>query len=413
MARTLDVFLKDDLVGRLEQDDSGTMRFRYGEAWLAVKAPVALSASLPLRAERFGRNECRPFFAGLLPEENSRQLIAKAFGVSDRNDFALLEKIGAECAGAVSLLPPGELPVAGDPRYRQISLEELAAKFETLKLHPLLAGEERIRLSLAGAQGKLALAIREGDFFLPLDGSPSSHILKPQSPHFAGLVENEFFCMRLARRVGLEVAPVEIGTAGETQFLQVERFDRLKLPDGRWQRIHQEDFCQAMGIPPELKYQEEGGPNLKKCFELVRVVSAVPGPDVLRLFDAVVFNYLAGNSDAHGKNFSFLYDGGGAKLAPLYDLVCTQAYETLAPDMAMKIGDERKPKRIVPRNWHKFFKDAGIGQSPAERRLLTLARRIQQETEVMIEENHAGAESVSPIVLALCRHLLAQQWGEQ
>jgi serine/threonine-protein kinase HipA len=407
MARVLDVFLSDDLIGRLEQDHSGTMRFRYGEAWLAAQAPVALSASLPLRAEPFGRNECRPFFAGLLPEENSRKLIAKAFGVSDRNDFALLEKIGAECAGAVSLLPPGELPVSGDPQYRHVPPVGLAAKFETLTRHPLLAGVERIRLSLAGAQGKLVLTIREGDFFLPLDGSPSSHILKPESPHFEGLVENEFFCMRLARRAGLEVASVETGFAGETRFLQVERFDRLKLPDGRWQRLHQEDFCQALGIPPELEYQGEGRPNLKKCFELVRAVSTIPGPDVLRLFDAVVFNFLIGNSDAHGKNFSFLYDGRGAKLAPLYDLVCTQAYENLAPDMAMKIGGERTPNRIVPRNWHKFFKDAGIGQSPAERRLLTLVKRIQKETKAMIGENHAGADRVSPIILAHCGHVLA------
>jgi serine/threonine-protein kinase HipA len=413
MGRELSVFLKDELVGRLEQDNSGDMRFCYDEAWLSSQSPVALSASLPLRQEVFGRNECRPFFAGLLPEENSRKLIAKAFGVSDRNDFALLAKVGAECAGAVSLLPPGELPISGDPQYRQILLGELAEKFEILKFHPLLAGEERIRLSLAGAQGKLAVAMREGNFFLSLDGSPSSHILKPQSPHFAGLVENEFFCMRLAHRTGLEVASVEIGTAGETRFLQIERFDRLKLADCRWQRIHQEDFCQAMGIPPELKYQQEGGPNLKKCFELVREVSAVPALDVLRLFDAVVFNFLIGNSDAHGKNFSFLYDDGSAKLAPLYDLVCTQAYQELAPDLVMKIGDEKKPKRISSKNWRKFFKDAGIGQAQAERRLLALVNRIQDETQMMFAEGHSGSDQVSPIILEHCRNLLAQEWGKE
>ena len=228
-----------------------------------------------------------------------------------------------------------------------------------------------------------------------------------------GFYEYEFAHERLAGRAGLEVASVEIGTALETRFLQVERFDRKPLADGRWERVHQEDFCQAMGIPPELKYQQEGGPNLKKCFELVRAVSAVPGPDVLRLFDAVVFNFLIGNSDAHGKNFSFLYGDGGAKFAPHYDLVCTQAYENLAADLAMKIGDERKPSRIVARNWRKFFTDAGIGFAPAVRRLLELASRVQRETQAMAEEGFSGAGLVSPIVNARCQHLLSQEWGKE
>ena len=158
MTRWLNVFLHQSLVGRLEQDRTGAMRFRYDEAWLTSESAVALSYSLPLRRERFGRNECRPFFAGLLPEEDSRKLIAKAFGVSDKNDFALLERIGAECAGAVSLLPTGEFPAAGAPSYREISPKELSEKFAELPRHPLLAGEEGIRLSLAGAQGNARLA---------------------------------------------------------------------------------------------------------------------------------------------------------------------------------------------------------------------------------------------------------------
>jgi serine/threonine-protein kinase HipA len=413
MARVLNVYLKEELVGQLEQDDSGSMRFRYDGAWLSSKSALPLSASLPLRSERFRRNECRPFFAGLLPEEDSRKLIAKAFGISDKNDFALLERIGAECAGAVSLMAPGELPVAGTPRYREVSLAELAGKFAELPRHPLLAGEDGIRLSLAGAQGKLAVAIRDGKFHLTLDGSPSSHILKPKSPHFDGLVENEFFCMRLAGRVGLEVAAVEIGTAGDTRFLQVERFDRKRLPDGRLERIHQEDFCQALGIPPELKYQQEGGPNLKKCFELVRAVSTVPGPDILRLFDAVVFNFLIGNGDAHGKNFSFLYSDGGARLAPLYDLVCTQAYPDLSHDMAMKIGDERNPSKVIERNWRKFFKEAGIGQAAAERRLVEIAQRVREHVPILVKTDGSGAADFVPVVLVNCQRLISLAWGKE
>ena len=410
MARTLHVYLGQELVGRLEQDRSGAMRFRYADSWLAKESAVPLSHSLPLRHERFSRNECRPFFAGLLPEEDSRKLIAKALGVSDRNDFALLEKIGAECAGAVSLLLPDELPSASSSEYQEITTQELADKFAELPRHPLLTGERGIRLSLAGAQGKLVVRIQDGKVALPLNGSPSTHILKPDSPHFAGLVENEFFCMRLAAQAGLEVATVEIGAAGNTRFLQVERFDRRRLPDGQLARIHQEDFCQALGVPPELKYQQEGGPNLKQCFALVRAVSSVPGPDVLKLFDAVVFNYLIGNGDAHGKNFSFLHEGANAKLAPLYDLVCTLAYPDLSPEMAMKIGNERKPARVSQMNWRKLFEEVGFGQAAAQRRLSSVARRVQRETQTLMAYHVAGADPVGAVVLANCQKLIAIDW---
>ena len=207
---------------------------------------------------------------------------------------------------------------------------------------------------------------------MPLDGSPSTHIIKPQSPHFNGLVENEFYCMKLASAVGLDVANVEIGTAGSAKFLQVARYDRSHLLNGELARIHQEDFCQALGIPPELKYQQEGGPNLRRCFELVREVSTVPGVDMLRLFDAVVFNYLIGNNDAHGKNFSLLRDADGIRLAPLYDLVCSSAYPAIANSMAMKIGGEREPTKLAAKHWEKFFHDVGLGVTPAIKRLQNL-----------------------------------------
>lgn len=399
MARQiLNVFLGQQLVGELEQDASGNTRFQYSQAWLDSPHAMPLSTSLPLRPEPFSRNETRPFFAGVLPEEESRRLIAKAFGISSENDFSLLARLGAECAGAVSLLPPGELPVTTQPSYQEINADELAERLGLLPRRPLLAGEKGIRLSLAGAQGKLAVKISDGRVFLPLDGSPSSHILKPQNPHFSGLVENEYFCMKLAAEAGLEVAEVEIGEAGRIRFLQVKRYDRLLLSDGRLERIHQEDFCQALGVPPELKYQQEGGPNLKKCFELVRSISTIPGPDLLRLFDAVVFNVLAGNNDAHGKNFSLLREKNAIRLAPLYDLVSTQAYPDLASDMAMKLGGERDPRRLATKNWSFFFDQAGISHAIAQQRLRATAERILAAAEKLSQEQRQGATAVFPIV---------------
>lgn len=405
MAHFLNVFLGSALVGQLEQDDSGALWFTYDSGWLSDEAALPLSHSLPLSEIRYKRNDCRPFFAGLLPEEDSRKLIAKSFGVSDRNDFALLENIGAECAGAVSILPRGELPGVARSDYREVDSEELESLIATLPKRPLLIGEEGIRLSLAGAQGKIAVAIRNGRISLPINGSPSTHIIKPKSPHFEGLVGNEFFCMKLASAVGLDVAKVEIGVAASARFLQVERYDRRHLPDGSPVRIHQEDFCQSLGIPPELKCQHEGGPNLRTCFDLVREVSSVPGVDVLGLFDAVIFNFLIGNNDAHGKNFSFLREPGGIRLAPLYDLVCTSAYPDIANSMAMKIGGERDPAKLAAEQWCKFFEDAGLGGTPAIKRLLGLTSRILRCSIVLAEDFPEG-QAVAKIVSKNCHRLL-------
>lgn len=406
MTRFLNVYLGANLVGLLEQDNDGELWFSYSPSWLESPHAVPLSVSLPLRQERFKRKECRPFFAGLLPEETSRKLVAQAFGVSEKNDFAILDKIGAECAGAVSLLQTDETPIIGKAHYREVSESELAEKLAKIAQHPLLAGENRIRLSLAGAQGKIAIMIREGRYFLSLDGSPSTHILKPQSPHFEGLVENEHFCMALAAGTGLDVAKTEIGHIDGQKFLQVARYDRQADSTGIFQRIHQEDFCQALAVPPELKYQQEGGPNLKKCFELIRAQSTAPGPDVLKLFDAVVFNYLIGNSDAHGKNFSLLYGDRGCRLAPLYDLVCTRAYEGLATEMAMKIGGERDPDRVRATHWIKFFDEAGLGRAGAIQRLMQLVGRVKRG----IPRSHYQGP-VKAIAEKNCATVLALKWA--
>jgi serine/threonine-protein kinase HipA len=266
-----------------------------------------------------------------------------------------------------------------------------------LPTRPLLAGENGMRLSLAGAQGKLAVMIRDGKYHLSLEGAPSSHILKPESQHYSGLVENEFTCMRLAKAIGLEVAEVQMEITGEVEFLQVTRYDRMALKGGGLERVHQEDFCQALGIVPELKYQQEGGPNLKQCFNLIREVSTVPGLDVLRFFDAVIFNFLIGNNDAHGKNFSFLYTNTGVRLAPLYDLVCTQAYPDLADKMAMKIGGQRNPARLTPKNWEKFCEDAGLSVSASAKRIKQLVARTGEAIHEL-ENSERSSKRVLDVV---------------
>src|SRR5580698_9635821 len=283
MAKTLDVYLHSDLVGHLIQDAGGRMVFDYVESWLNKPGATPLSQSLPLRTRRFNRNECRGYFAGILPEESTRKIIARNLGISARNDYAMLERIGGECAGAVTFLPEGKDLPKHDYDYRKLDPKELAGILRELPKRPLLAGEKGIRLSLAGAQDKVAVRIEGEEVSLPLDGAPSTHILKPAVERFRGVVFNEALCMTLAAQMNLPAAKVETRKVEDVEYLQVERYDRKHLTiDGApsVERLHQEDFCQAQNIVSELKYQKEGGPSFKQCFTLLRSMSTAPVLDL-------------------------------------------------------------------------------------------------------------------------------------
>ena len=386
MAKTLDVYLYRELVGHLIQNDGGQMVFDYAESWLQKPDATPLSHSLPLREKRFMRKECRGYFAGVLPEESSRTIIARNLGISERNDYAMLERIGGECAGAVTFLSAGKPLPARDDHYRALSAPELARILRELPRRPLLAGETGIRLSLAGAQNKIAVRVEGDAVSLPLGGAPSTHILKPAVERFAGIVFNEACCMRLAAAVGLPVAKTEIRHVEDVEYLLIERYDRThrrQNPEGTpvLERLHQEDFCQALGIVSENKYQKEGGPSLKQCFALLREVSSAPVLDLARLLDAVIFNFLIGNNDAHGKNFSLLYRGAGTasmetRLAPLYDVVSTRYYPELTRELAMKIGGEYSSDRVTKTNFEQLAKDAGFAKPLVRRRVPELADAI-------------------------------------
>jgi len=406
MAKTLDVYLHKDFVGHLIQDESGQMVFDYAESWLEKPGASPLSQSLPLRKERFTRKECRGFFAGILPEESKREIIARNLGISARNDYAMLERIGGECAGAITFVPIGEPMPSHNDGYRKLSTEELIAILKELPRRPLLAGENGVRLSLAGAQDKIAVRIEGDNVSLPLGGAPSTHILKPAIERFKGVVFNEALSMKLAATVGLPAASVEFRTVEDMTFLLVERYDRVHQQasggESIVERVHQEDFCQALGVVPETKYQREGGPSLKDCFRLLREVSIAPVIDLVRLLDAVIFNYLVGNNDAHGKNFSLLYPRAGiedvqVRLAPLYDLVSTIYYPELSQEMAMKIGGEYSSANVTPQSFEKLAEEAGLAKPLVRRRVPELADAILS-TLPNLEIQNPITESVAALI---------------
>ena len=362
MNNRLTVWWDGRVTGCLYLGPDGDTQFAYDAAWLADANAPALSFSLQKQAEPFNRRACQPFFGGILPEEGQRTAIARALGVSADNEFRLLEYLGGEVAGALTLLPECEIPTppsAAAPKL--LNDDDLVRLLDHLPMRPMLAGEDGLRLSLAGAQSKLPVLVIDGQIALPAPGQPTSHILKPPIARFAGTTENEYFCMSLARAVGLDVAPVEMHTVGDRSFLLITRYDRAIGSEGEVTRLHQEDFAQALGVPSHRKYASEGGPNFPDCFALLRRAATRPPRDILRLLDAAIFNLIIGNADAHAKNFSLLHKDGAITLAPLYDLLSTVLYPELSPKLAMKIGGKAVLDDIEARHWDRFAADAQLG----------------------------------------------------
>jgi len=380
MAHDIGVWLFDQPVGTLSLV-GGRLSFQYRHDWLAQPNAVALSQSLPVRPEPFDDHLCRAFFAGLLPEGNLRRLIAQQCQVSSQNDFALLNAIGGECAGAITFVPQGQpMATAEQAGVEWLDEPQLVALLDELPRRPMLAGRDGVRLSLAGAQDKLPVVFDGQRIGLPKGGQPSTHILKPAIASVEDSVLNEGFCLALAQAMGLPTAQVQLFGVQGRQVLLVARYDRRVGGDGQPERIHQEDFCQALGVVPEMKYQNEGGPDLKACFDLLRKATRPSAPQVLRLLDAVVFNALIGNHDAHAKNFSLLYAGQSTNtaptLAPLYDMLCTAVYDHLTPKMAMKLGSKYKFTEVQARHWEQFAQDAGLSKAQTKKRVLQLAQQL-------------------------------------
>jgi serine/threonine-protein kinase HipA len=417
MTGTLDVYLYNNLIGHLIQDEHGQTLFEYASDWLKNTNSIPLSMSLPLKKGRFGEKHCKPFFAGVLPENAKRNLIARNLGISPNNDFSMLEQIGGECAGAVTFVSAGAKLSPHTNNYRPLSPSELEQILIELPKRPLMAGENGVRLSLAGAQDKIPLYKKENDLFLPLDNAPSSHIIKPGINEYRGIIFNEAFCMKLAARIGLNVAHVATEKAGSIDYLLIERYDRMaKLVADKpvLNRIHQEDFCQALGIVSERKYQAEGGPSIKDCFDLLRRVSSVPVLDLGHLLDAVIFNFLIGNHDAHGKNFSLLYrlseaesSPGKIQLAPLYDLICTAVYSNLSKKMAMKIGKSFEIDEVDPYQFEKLADEIGFSKPLIKRRVIDQARKILENLE-LVNVEHPVVNEVRLFISSHCNSVLSK-----
>ena len=382
----LDVYLLDQKAGRLWLDEKRRFVFQYEAAWINKKGAIPLSLHLPLRTEIYPDDLSRPFFSNLLPEAEIKRIIARQLQISVNNDFALLGGIGGECDGAVSLLPSGAQP-AVKPGYRELNEEELHKIIIDLPKRPLMAGVEGMRLSLAGAQNKLPVYMEGDRVFIASGNAPSTHILKPPIRDLENTVENEAFCMMLAQKLGLP-APMVTVRRGLDQLFIIARYDRSRDKDGHVVRLHQEDFCQALGFLPDQKYENEGGPSLQQCFTLLAEKSIRPAADRMALLQWAIFNFLIGIADAHAKNLSMIFTDRGPCLAPFYDLICTQVYPDLTQKSAMRIGGENRPSWIRQKHWEKLGESVAIKSSLALKTLKNMSGDIVHAAQALMNDFH-------------------------
>jgi serine/threonine-protein kinase HipA len=382
----LDVYLHGTLAGKLERLSQARLRFGYDDAWVSRERPP-LSLSLPVRAEPYGHEECAPFFEGLLPEGDFLKAIARTLHVSATNSFQLLTELGGECAGAISVAPSGGPEPGSDPRPpRWLNEADLGALLADLPRRPLIAAIDEeadgggFRLSLAGAQNKVGVLSEDDRVGLSYGKPPTTSILKAPIPHVSESVANEAFCMSLAGHVDLDVAVCGPRIAAGQEYLLVHRYDRgPEFPDGR---IHQEDFCQALGLVPAVKYEREGGPTVADCADLLRRYCSAPARDITAFLDALLFNFAIANHDGHSKNYSLLLDGPGSiRLAPLYDLISTAVYAETDRKLAMRYGGENRPAYLRGRHLDRLAESLAVKPALVRRRAVAMRERVEAVIE--------------------------------
>ena len=409
MTVSVPIWFDDLAVGRVDVAADGSLSLRYADRWLQTTGAFPLSVTMPLRAEPYPSDIISPWLANLLPEEEQLQMLTRSLGLDQADVLAVLAEIGGDTAGALSFgvatdralwayTPLTSLYDTADPR---LALER---HFEDLGRRPFLVGEEGVRQSLAGGQKKSALAVlgpdaapvlrlpQEGDVLaIPLNGAPSTLIVKPDNPNLPGITENEVWCLRMAQAIGIESAQATILQSSKRTAIGVLRYDRRVGRSGRLLRLHQEDFAQANGLPPGRKYERGTLPglDLKTLLETGLHVSA---SDALALLDQVIFNILVANTDAHAKNYSLILPVGAApQLAPLYDVSTVLSWPHVVKTYAQAIdGKKRNPDMIAGRHWEAIARE--IGYRPTD-----VKNRVQQIVDAIV----ANRSKVTADVTAL------------
>lgn len=395
----IEIFYESALVASLRETGQG-IELRYAPEWITLRGAFPISVTMPLRQEPFDDRVVVPWLANLLPETHLQQ-IGQILRVAPQDILGLLAQIGRDTAGALSF---GKRRVWPDRHHLVGGDDELEQIISALPARPLLAGERGVSMSLAGAQEKLGVVLVDGQIAIPIDGMPSTHILKPDVASMKASVQNEAFCLTLAGLVGLEAAKVTTGRAKTRSYILVERYDRV-MTQGGTRRIHQEDLAQTLGVFPRNKYEfspagSQGelrsGPGLRELFGSVER-NVGPGAR-LAFLDALIFNTVCGNTDAHAKNYSILIGAGGTtKLAPLYDVLCARIWPHITTTMAQKLGERRVGAEVLGSDWQMLARSVGLNPAQTLKSVEQHCTKIIDQAEVarsLVEAMPAGGHEL-------------------
>lgn len=382
------LFYEDFAVGELLDGDN--LSFTYLDVWSSRKSAFPLSVTMPRNTPSFGPEKILPWLANLLPESHLSE-IGQQLRVSPQDIVGVLGHLGRDTAGAISVGAPRK---SGTTNVIAISDEAAMEKIiSELPEKPFLIGTKGVSMSLAGVQDKLPVyMLDDGVLGVPTDGTPSTHILKPDAvkTRLPASVQNEAFCMRLARHCGLDVANVTTGVAGNRSYLLVERYDRIRDGKGFVRRIHQEDFCQVLGYFPAQKYERSrfGGRNGPTLVDMFKAIEEFISPGEREKFlDAVIFNVLICNTDAHAKNYSILIgQGGSAKLAPLYDLMCASIYPNVDQSLAQSLAGKTNANELHANDWKELATSVNLSPAKTLRRVQSLADSVLQHAKMVANE---------------------------
>ncbi len=382
------VHFENTLVGTLKRDEDLAYSFQYEPSWVSNLNAFPLSLALPLATEPFGNKVTLSFFENLLPEGYVRDDLEKTKHVE--GVFALLKEFGRDCAGAVTVTPILEQKHDNrSPKLSKIPTEKIyKAIDEKRSVASVISSTEHGYLSLAGAQDKFAAVYKNSQFFLPQDGSPTTHIIKTPiwRQGVKESVYNEYYCMLLGQKIGFKIPNINL-IDGKFPLFIIDRYDRFTDSAEIVHRIHQQDFCQAQGVISENKYESRGGPGIKENYEIIRkhVSPKYRLEAVTRYLEWISFNLIIGNNDSHSKNLSLLMRNG-IDLAPFYDLICTAIYPELDRSFSYKIGNRNVADKIGPDQFNQCEDDLNIKRGTLHQIFQEVAGKIAKEKDDLAKD---------------------------
>ena len=346
------IFFKQHEVAQIQKDNTG-INLIYNDEWKNLNCSFPISITMPLAAKYHGPEKILPWIMNLLPEGDHLKTIARIIGASTIDPLPILSKIGRDTAGAISFFEPDSTPIMAT---RSISNNaELEQIIEELPKNPFLAEDKSVSMSLAGMKPKIGVHRNDdGQISIPINGAASTWILKPNTNDLPGEVYNEALCMRLAALMGFNAPEINIGRAGVRKYFLIKRYDRNQHGN-YWHRLHQEDMCQALGRVPDDKYEhnnnKQPGPTIRDLTNVMKSIDPVNG--IMSIFNHVIFNAIICNTDAHAKNYSIMISPSGARLAPVYDVLCTKLWPDITKKQAMSLAKKRDADYFKGRHWQR------------------------------------------------------------